>query len=86
MSSIKVYFTKSAKEVPWKDRYNNLLELAEDNNIQTEYSCRAGTCMTCQTSLLKGAIDYDPEPFIDPGENQVLLCCARPLSDVIIEL
>jgi ferredoxin len=86
MSSLKILFSKSAREVEWNNKLKNLLELAEANNIYPEYSCRMGTCMTCQTPLLKGTITYDPEPFIEPESDQVLLCCSKPLSDLIIEL
>jgi hypothetical protein len=35
---------------------------------------------------LSGEIDYDPMPLEQPGSAEVLICCARPTSDVVLDL
>jgi ferredoxin len=50
------------------------------------WSCRTGVCHSCETSLLSGAVAYDPEPLEVPAAGNVLLCCSRPTADVVIDL
>jgi ferredoxin len=45
-----------------------------------------GTCSTCETKLLKGKISYEPEPFMEPEEGNIFICCAFPTGDIEIEL
>jgi hypothetical protein len=41
----------------------------------------------CRTRLLAGAVTYAPNPLEPPGdEEDVLLCCARPTTEVILDL
>jgi len=43
-------------------------------------------CHTCSTPLLSGTVEYSPPPLTDPDDGEALLCCARPLSDVVLDL
>ena len=71
----------------WSDRDpRHLLELAEACDVPTRWSCRTGVCHTCVTPLLSGAVDYAPDPLEPPGPDEVLLCCAQPDSDVVLDL
>lgn len=85
-NNFKVKFTKSNKEVYWDDNQSSILELAESAGITPEFSCRMGTCSTCESSLLNGDVTYDPEPFMETPEGSVLICCSKPTSDIEIEL
>ena len=55
-----------------------LLELAEARGLAPEFSCREGSCGTCRTRLIKGAVTYLKEPTAEVGEDEVLICCAVP--------
>jgi CDP-4-dehydro-6-deoxyglucose reductase len=68
----------------------NVLSVALAAGIPLPYSCRAGRCASCKAKLKSGTIEY-PEgtpPGITPAEverGEVLLCQARPRSDLSIE-
>jgi ferredoxin-NADP reductase/MOSC domain-containing protein YiiM len=81
-----VTFVRSGLEVQWRDDAANLLELAEACDVPVRWSCRTGVCHTCETGLLEGAVDYDPEPLEAPAEGNILLCCARPTADLTIDV
>jgi hypothetical protein len=33
-----------------------------------------------------GAVAYRPDPLEPAGEGNVLICCSRPVGDVVIDL
>jgi ferredoxin-NADP reductase/ferredoxin len=81
-----VSFTRSGLDVPWSSAYPSLLEFAEACGIPVKWSCRTGVCHTCECALIGGAVRYDPEPLEPPAEGNVLICCARPQSEVELDL
>lgn len=85
-NSFKVKFTKSDVEANWIDTNQSILEFAEANGLSPAFSCRMGTCSTCESTLLKGNVQYDPEPFMEATEGKIFICCSRPTSDLEIEL
>lgn len=85
-SGIKVTLVKSGKVLFWQEGGGTLLELIESAGLQPDNSCRMGTCSTCQTRLVGGTFQYEPEPFMEPEAGNVLICCAVPTSNVEIDL
>ncbi|MEP6563065.1 MAG: 2Fe-2S iron-sulfur cluster-binding protein, partial [Nakamurella sp.] len=81
-----VTFARSGLTVPWRPGVNSVLELAEACDVPSRWSCRTGICHTCETGLLAGTVDYDPPPIDLPADDNVLICCARPREDVVIDL
>ncbi|HEY4187732.1 MAG TPA: MOSC and FAD-binding oxidoreductase domain-containing protein [Polyangia bacterium] len=82
-----VSFARSGITVPWNGpRYQSILELAEACDIPVRWSCRAGVCHNCESGLVSGAITYGPEPLDKPSDGNVLVCCAQPIRDVVIDL
>ncbi|MBP2297172.1 2Fe-2S iron-sulfur cluster-binding protein [Azospirillum rugosum] len=75
---VPVAFMNSLKEARWTPDAGTLLELAEARGLDPAFSCREGTCGTCRTKLLKGAVTYVKEPSATVAEDEVLLCCAVP--------
>ncbi len=68
----------------------NVLAAALAAGIPLPFSCRAGRCASCKAKLLAGTIEYPAgtPPGITPAEverGEVLLCQARPRSDLSIE-
>lgn len=68
----------------------NVLTAALAAGIPLPYSCRAGRCASCKARLLAGSIEYPDglPPGITTSEadrGEVLLCQARPRSDLSIE-
>jgi len=81
-----VEFARSDQAIPWDDGYGSLLELAEACDVPVRWSCRTGVCHTCETTLIAGSVDYDPEPVEPPGDGSALICCSRPSDDVVLDL
>ncbi|WP_042688764.1 pyridoxamine 5'-phosphate oxidase family protein [Azospirillum sp. B506] len=75
---VPVAFMTSMKEDRWTPASGTLLELAEARGLNPEYSCREGTCGTCRTKLLKGAVTYIREPGVHVADDEVLICSAVP--------
>ncbi len=66
--------------------FESLLELAEACDVPVRWSCRTGVCHSCETGLIAGAVNYDPVPLESPADGNLLTCCSRPRSDVVIDL
>ena len=81
-----VTFTRSTLTVPWDDHQHSLLDFAEACDVPVSFGCRNGVCHSCESGLLAGEVAYTIEPLEPPAEGRVLLCCARPVSEVVLEL
>jgi ferredoxin len=82
-----VSFARSGLTVRWRavqDR--SLLELAEACDVPVRWSCRTGVCHNCESGLISGSVDYEPDPLDPPAEGNVLICCSRPQGDVVIDI
>lgn len=80
-TSKPVLFMESSKEARWEPGSGTLLELAEARGLQPEFSCRAGTCGSCKTRVLQGAVSYLTPPTAPVAEGEALICCAVPAAD-----
>jgi ferredoxin len=81
-----VTFARSGLTTRWDDRYGAILELAESCRVPVRWSCRTGVCHTCETGLVSGQVEYAPEPIDAPEAGNVLVCCARPSTDLVVDL
>ena len=81
-----VSFARSGLNVRWSSSFPNLLELAEACDVPVRYACRTGVCHTCESGLVVGKIGYRPDPVDAPADGIVLICCAQPEGDVVIDL
>jgi ferredoxin-NADP reductase len=81
-----IEFARSDLAIPWRGDYASLLELAEACDVPVRWSCRTGVCHSCETTLIAGAVDYDPDPVEPPAAGSALICCARPHDDVVLDL
>jgi ferredoxin-NADP reductase/MOSC domain-containing protein YiiM len=82
----QITFARSGLTVRWANQHGSLLELADSCDVPTRYSCRTGVCHTCITPLLSGDVAYSPDPLDPPGDGTVLICCARPDTDVVLDM
>jgi ferredoxin-NADP reductase len=82
----QVSFARSGLTLPWNAKYQSLLELAEACDVPVRWSCRTGVCHTCETALITGEVDYDPEPLDPPAKGDALICCSRPRGEVVLDL
>jgi CDP-4-dehydro-6-deoxyglucose reductase len=69
---------------------NTLLRAALEAGIHLPYGCRNGTCGACKGRVVSGQVDRGLYTEGALGEAELargyaLFCCARPLSDLVIE-
>jgi CDP-4-dehydro-6-deoxyglucose reductase, E3 len=69
----------------------SVLQAGIDAGFMLPYSCRAGVCRTCRGTILEGAVDYGAVhstylPDSDKAKGYALLCQAKPLSDLVVEV
>ena len=82
----EVSFARSEMTVRWSSEFGNVLELAEAQGLRPDFSCRAGICHTCMVPLIRGAVEYVCDPIDLPDPGHVLICCAKPKTDVVIDV
>jgi len=78
---VDVKFTKSGKGAVWTPGKVTLLELAEQTGLSPPFSCRVGSCGSCRTRILQGAVAYAAAPSFGVSDDEALLCCALPADE-----
>ena len=82
-----VSFARSGIAAHWSTaKYQSILELAEASDVPVRWSCRTGVCHSCESGLVSGAVTYGPEPLEKPADGNLLVCCSRPIGEVVIDL
>jgi ferredoxin-NADP reductase/MOSC domain-containing protein YiiM len=82
-----VSFARSGIAAHWKaSAYQSILELAEACDVPVRWSCRTGVCHNCESGLVSGEVVYRPEPLDQPADGNVLVCCAQPVGDAVVDL
>ncbi len=81
-----VTFARSGISVPFIVSRRSVLELADACDVPTRWACRTGVCHTCATPLLSGDVSYSPDPLEPPADGDVLICCARPGTDIVLDM
>jgi ferredoxin-NADP reductase len=85
-SGALVSFARTGLNIRWDPKFRSLLELAEACDVPVQWSCRTGVCHTCETGLVAGTIDYQPDPVDAPAQGNLLICCSQPNGDIVIDL
>jgi ferredoxin-NADP reductase len=81
-----VTFARSGLTVAFGNEWRSVLDLADACDVPTRWSCRTGVCHTCTTPLLSGDVTYHPAPLEPPADGQVLICCAQPGTDIVVDM
>jgi ferredoxin-NADP reductase/MOSC domain-containing protein YiiM len=81
-----VTFARSGITARFGDDWRSVLDLADACDVPTRWSCRSGVCHTCVTPLVSGDITYAPAPLEPPGGGEVLICCAQPGTDIVLDM
>ncbi|MDV3123584.1 MOSC domain-containing protein [Mycobacterium sp. 21AC1] len=82
----RVTFARSGLTANWSAGYGTILDFAEACDVPTRFSCRSGVCHTCLTPVLDGTTTYSQQPLEEPTGEAVLICCAIPRSDLVLDL
>ena len=67
-----------------------VLDAALRAGVALEYGCRHGNCSSCKYLVRDGEVDHGGASIYSLSEDErdegyALLCCARPLSDLVVE-
>jgi ferredoxin len=82
-----VTFSQSGRTVPCRAA-QSILTAAESAGLPLPFSWREGKCGTCRSRLVSGHVDMRHaggirQRQIDMGD--ILVCCSRPVSDLVID-
>jgi ferredoxin-NADP reductase len=83
----RVEFSKSGRVITCAPE-TFVLSAARSAGLKLPSSCTRGMCGTCKSRLFSGKVDMKHEGGIRQREidqGLILLCCARPLSDLVID-
>jgi ferredoxin-NADP reductase len=82
-----VTFARSGQTVSCRaDQF--VLEAARAAGLRLPAACTQGMCGTCKSSLVSGRVDMKHQGGIRQREidrGLILVCCSRPLSDLVID-
>ncbi len=85
--TFKVEFTRSRRTIDApEDTF--ILTAAMRAGLRLPHACTEGVCGTCKCKLLSGQVDMNHAGGIHQREidqGMILVCCSRPLSDLVIE-
>ncbi len=82
---IDVTFARSGVTAQWTRCDVPLLELAEEHAVAIEFGCRAGSCGTCVTRILSGAVRYLHAPNAPLAAGETLPCIAVPTEPLVLD-
>jgi ferredoxin-NADP reductase len=83
--AIPVHFQRSGRTLTWNGKEANLLDFAEAHGIRVESGCRSGSCGSCVSTLVRGAVEYDNPPDYDLLPGQCLLCVGKPRDSLALD-
>jgi glycine betaine catabolism B len=85
--TFKVTFAKSRREIECGAN-QHVLEAARQAGVRLPSSCAQGMCGTCKVKLVSGQVQMKHNGGIRQREidqGMALMCCAKPLSDLVID-
>lgn len=84
-SDFGIVFKNSGKTLQWNDKYDSVLELAEEADIDVQPGCRVGNCGSCMTAIVEGEVSYDDPPAFEYEKGTCLPCCCKPTSPLTLD-
>ena len=81
----EVTFARSGVTALWNRSESPLLELAEEHSVAIDFGCKAGSCGTCMTHLLSGAVRYLHQPNAPLQGDEILPCIAVPTEPLSLD-
>jgi ferredoxin-NADP reductase/DMSO/TMAO reductase YedYZ heme-binding membrane subunit len=66
-----------------------ILALAEELGIEVDTECRSGICGRCKCRMTSGSVEMETQDALNAADRRnriILLCQARALEDVVVEI
>jgi ferredoxin-NADP reductase/MOSC domain-containing protein YiiM len=82
----RVSFARSGLNANWDPKFASLLDFAEACDVPVRWSCRTGVCHMCESGLISGEVNYQPDPLDPPAQGNLLICCSQPADDIVLDL
>jgi ferredoxin len=82
-----VSFARSNREIECGSA-QHVLDAAKKAGVRLPASCTQGMCGTCKVKLVSGEVAMKHAGGIRQREidqGMVLLCCSKPLSDLVVD-
>jgi glycine betaine catabolism B len=86
-TKFKVNFAKSRRDIECGSG-EHVLDAAKKAGVRLPSSCTQGMCGTCKVKLVSGQVNMKHAGGIRQREidqGMVLLCCSKPLSDLVVD-
>jgi ferredoxin-NADP reductase len=86
-TKFSVTFAKMRRDIECGG-HEHVLDAAKRAGVRLPASCTQGMCGTCKVKLVSGQVDMRHNGGIRQREidqGMVLLCCSRPLSDLVVD-
>ncbi|GAB5095479.1 hybrid-cluster NAD(P)-dependent oxidoreductase [Caballeronia sp. HLA56] len=86
-TTYKVSFAKIRRDIECGSN-ENVLDAAKKAGVRLPSSCTQGMCGTCKVKLVSGEVSMKHAGGIRQREidqGMVLLCCSKPLSDLVVD-
>jgi glycine betaine catabolism B len=86
-ATFAVSFTRSNREIVCSTD-QHVLDAARQAGVRLPASCTQGMCGTCKVKLVSGQVEMKHNGGIRQREidqGMVLLCCSKPLTDLVVE-
>nr|WP_144063487.1 hybrid-cluster NAD(P)-dependent oxidoreductase [Caballeronia insecticola] len=86
-AKFKVNFAKSRRDIECGSG-EHVLDAAKKAGVRLPSSCTQGMCGTCKVKLVSGEVSMKHAGGIRQREidqGMVLLCCSKPLSDLVVD-
>jgi ferredoxin-NADP reductase len=86
-TKFKVNFAKSRRDIECGGN-EHVLDAAKKAGVRLPSSCTQGMCGTCKVKLVSGEVSMKHAGGIRQREidqGMVLLCCSKPLSDLVVD-
>ena len=86
VTNLRVRYERHDVEHAWDGEVDSLLPFTEKRGIEVDSLCWGGVCGTCRTPLKRGTISYHLMPEVNLRDGEILLCIARPVTDLVLDL
>ena len=83
-----VSFAKAEKSLPIKAS-QTVLDVAEENDIEIDYSCKVGQCGLCKVKLLSGVVTMECDDALSTDEKEqgyILACQAKAKDNIEVDV